>query len=104
MWGSGAQTFASKQLCSHREQCYKAPVRGKISLTRNGAVCDMRQTEGTGSEQGGKENMFLLLAAQLSSSQPKYKFQLDDKVYSTKCLQLYIQTVPESQTRNLEEN
>lgn len=71
---------------------------------RNGGVCGMSQTGGTDSEQGGKENMFLLLAAQLTNCQAKHKFQLDGEVYSTKCLQLYIQTVPESQTRDLEEN
>lgn len=90
MWGSGAQTFASEQLCSRGEWCYKAPLHCKISLTCNGAACDVRQTGGTGSEQGGKENMFLLLAVQPPSSQTKYKFQFEDKVYSTKCLQLYI--------------
>lgn len=99
MLGSGAQTFVSQQLCLRGERCYKAPAHCKISLTCNGAVCDMAPTGGTGSEQGGKKDMLLP-----SSSQTKYKFQLADKVYSTKCLQLYIRTVPESQTRNLEDN
>lgn len=54
----------------------------KISLTCNDVMCDVFQTRGTGSEQGGKEKTFLLLAAQPPSSQMKYKFQLDDEVYS----------------------
>lgn len=90
MWGSGAQTFASEQLRSQGEWCYKAPVHCKISLTCNGAARDVSQTGGTGSERGGKENIFLLLAVQPPSSQTKYKFQLEDKVYPTKRLQLYI--------------
>lgn len=42
---------------------------------------------GRGSEQGRKEI-----------------FKLVDKVYSSKCLHLYIQMVLEAQARNLEEN
>jgi len=71
MWGSGAQTFASEQLRSHGERCYKAPVHCKMSLTCKGAACNVPLSGAIGSEQGGKESTFLLLAAQPLSSQVK---------------------------------
>lgn len=70
----GAQTLSPEQLCSHGEQCCKAPVHGKIGFTCNGAVCKVLQKEGTGSQQVGNEY------ASTSHSQTKHEFQIDDSL------------------------
>lgn len=79
-WGLGAQPLAPEQLCSHGEQCCKAPVHSKISFTCNGAACKVLQKGGTGSEQVG-EKYGSILSAQPSRSQTKHEFQMDVIVY-----------------------
>lgn len=79
-WDLGAQTLAPEQLCSHGEQCCKAPVHGKINFTCT-VLCANCFRKGELAQTKLGTNMLLLLAAQPSHSQTKHEFQIDDIVY-----------------------